>query len=77
MDLVKSVSNILGVVCVIIGLLLIPLGIWFLKPGIKNKDIPSLVIGIIVLAFAVTTLAGAYVLLTQGLLQQFVFPLSK
>jgi len=77
MDLVKSVSNILGVVCVIIGLLLIPLGIWFLKPGIKNKDIPSLVIGIIVLVFSLTTLAGAYVLLTQGLLQQFIFPLSR
>jgi hypothetical protein len=77
MDLIKSVSNILGVVGAIIGLLLIPLGIWFLRPGIKNKDVPSLVIGIIILIFSITTLAAAYVLFNQGLLKQFIFPLSK
>ncbi|MCX6005941.1 MAG: hypothetical protein NTZ34_01605 [Chloroflexi bacterium] len=77
MDLVKSISNLLGVVCVIIGVLLIPLGIWFLKPGIKNKDRPSLIIAILILALAVGTLVGAYVLFTQGLLKQFVFPLSQ
>ena len=71
------VSNLLGAVCVIIGVLLIPLGIWFLKPGIKNKDRPSLIISIVILALAVGTLVGAYVLFTQGLLKQFVFPLSQ
>ncbi|MBN1375270.1 MAG: hypothetical protein JXA01_03860 [Dehalococcoidia bacterium] len=77
MDLVKSISNILGVVCAIIGVLLIPLGIWFLRPGIKNKDRVSIVIAIIVLIFSVGALVGAYVLFTQGLLKQFIFPLSR
>jgi hypothetical protein len=77
MDLVKTVSNVLGVVCVIIGVLLVPLGIWFLRPGIKNKDRVSLIVSILILALAVGTLVGAYVLFTQGLLKQFIFPLSQ
>jgi drug/metabolite transporter (DMT)-like permease len=70
MDLVKTVSNVLGVVCVIIGVLLVPLGIWFLRPGIKNKDSVSLIVSILILALAVGTLIGAYVLFTQGILKQ-------
>lgn len=77
MDLVKSVSNILGVVCAIIGILLIPLGIWFLRPGIKNKDRVSIIIAVFVLLLAVAAFAGAYGMFTQGLLKQFVFPLSR
>lgn len=77
MDLVKTVSNILGVVCAIIGILLVPLGVWFLKPGIKNKDRVSIVIAIVVMILSVCALVGAYVLFTQGLLKQFVFPLSR
>ena len=77
MDLVKSVSNILGVVCAIIGILLIPLGIWFLRPGIKNKDRVSIIIAVFVLLLAAGAFAGAYGMFTQGLLKQFVFPLSQ
>jgi drug/metabolite transporter (DMT)-like permease len=70
MDLIQTVSNVLGVVCSIIGVLLIPLGIWFILPGIKNKDRPSLIISILVLALAVGAFIGAYILFTQGIIKQ-------
>lgn len=70
MDLVKTVSNVLGVVCTIIGVLLIPLGIWLIRPGIKNKDRTALVISILVFILAVGSFVGAYILFTQGILKQ-------
>jgi hypothetical protein len=70
MDLIKTVSNVLGVVCAVIGVMLIPLGIWFLRPAIKNRDRTSLVIAILVLALAVGSFIGAYVLFTQGIIKQ-------
>jgi len=76
MDIIKTVSNALGVVCIVIGLLLIPLSIWFFQPAIKNKDRVSLVIAIIVLILSAFCFIGAFSLFTQGLIQQFIFPLQ-
>jgi len=70
MDLIETVSNALGVVCAIIGVLLIPLGIWFIMPAIKNKDRTALIISILVLALAVGAFIGAYILFTQGIIKQ-------
>jgi drug/metabolite transporter (DMT)-like permease len=77
MDIIKTVSNVLGVVCVVIGLLLLPLSIWFFQPAFKSKDRVSLVIAIIVLVLSVFCFIGAYSLFTQGLIQQFIFPLQR
>ena len=77
MELIKTVSNVLGVVCIAIGILLLPLSIWFLQPALKNKDRVSLVIAIIVLVVSVFCFIGAYNLFTQGLIQQFIFPLQR
>ena len=76
MDIIQTVSNVLGVICIVIGVLLIPLTIWFLQPAIKNKDRVSLVIAIIVLVLSAFCFIGAYSLFTQGLIQQFIFPLQ-
>jgi NhaP-type Na+/H+ or K+/H+ antiporter len=70
MDLIKTVSNFLGVVCIAIGVLLIPLCIWFLRPAIKNKDRASLVAAILVLALAAACFIGAYMMFTTGIIQQ-------
>jgi len=69
MDLIKTLSNVLGVICIIIGIFLIPLSIWFLKPAIKNKDRVSLVVAIIVLALSAVCFAGAYIMFTTGLIK--------
>ena len=76
MDIIKTVSNVLGAVCIAIGLLLIPLSIWFLQPAIKNKDRVSLVIAIVILVLSAFCFIGAFSLFTQGLIQQFMFPLQ-
>jgi len=76
MDIIKTVSNVLGVICIVIGVLLIPLTIWFLQPAIRNEDRVSLVIAIIVLVLSAFCFIGAYSLFTQGLIQQFIFPLQ-
>ena len=70
MDLIKTVSNVLGVVCAVIGVLLIPLGVWFLKPAIKNKDRVSLIIAILIMALAIGSLFGAFILFTTGIIKQ-------
>ena len=77
MDIIKTVSNILGVICIVIGLLLIPLSIWFFQPAIKNKDRVSLVIAIIVLILSAFCFIGAYSLFTTGIIEQFIFPLQR
>jgi drug/metabolite transporter (DMT)-like permease len=69
MDLIKTVSTALGIICTIIGVLLLPLGIWLLSNGLKNKDRPSIVIAILLFALAALTFFGAYSLFTQGILQ--------
>ena len=69
MDLIKTVSNVLGVICIIIGIFLIPLGIWFLKPALKNKDRPSLVVAILVLALSAGCFIGAYIMFTTGIIK--------
>lgn len=74
MDLIKSVSNVLGGICAVIGFLLIPLVVWFLRPAIKNKDRVSLIIAIMVLALAVGCFIGAFVLFTQGIIKQAPLP---
>ena len=74
MDLVKTVSNVVGGVCTVIGVLLVPLGIWLLRPGIKNKDRAAIVIASIVLVLAVCSFIGAYVLFTQGIIKQAPMP---
>jgi hypothetical protein len=70
MDLIKTVSNVLGVICIAIGVLLIPLSIWFLRPAIKSRDRASLIIAVLVLALAAICFAGAYSMFTTGIIQQ-------
>ena len=70
MDLIKTLSNILGVICVIIGVFLIPLSIWFLQPAFKNKDRTSLIVAIIVLALAAGCFIGAFIMFTTGIIKQ-------
>lgn len=77
MDVIKTVSNLLGAVCVIIGVLLLPLFTWFLQPAIKNKDRVSLAIAIFVLVLSIFCFIGAYSLFTTGIIEQFVFPLKR
>jgi hypothetical protein len=76
MDIIKTVSNVLGVVCVVIGVLLIPLSVWFLQPAIKNKDKVSLIIAISVLVLSTFCFIGAFSLFTSGIINQFIFPLQ-
>ena len=76
MDIIQTVSNVLGVVCIVIGILLIPLSIWFLQPAIKNKDKVSLIIAIIVLVLSAFCFIGAFSLFTTGIIKQFIFPLQ-
>ena len=72
MDLIKALSNVLGVIAIIIGLFLIPLSIWFLQPALKNRDRPSLVIAIVVLVLAAGCFVGAYFMFTTGLIKMAV-----
>ncbi len=76
-DIIKTVSNVLGVVCIVIGVLLIPLSVWFLQPAIKNKDKVSLIIAIIVLVLSTFCFIGAFSLFTSGIISQFIFPLQR
>ena len=77
MDIIKTAGNVLGVVCVIIGVLLIPLSIWFLQPAIKNSDRVSLIIAVFVLLLSAFCFIGAFSMFTTGLIQQFIFPLQR
>lgn len=72
MDLIKTLSNVLGVICIVIGVFLIPLSIWFLRPAIKNRDRVSLVVAIVVLALATVCFIGAYFMFTSGLIKMAV-----
>ena len=77
MDFIGTLSRVLGIVCVVIGLLLLPLYGWFFWNGIKGRDKLSVVISILILAFAVFVFVGAYLIFTQGLLRNiFKFPLG-
>jgi xanthine/uracil permease len=68
MELIGKLNVVLGVVCVIIGLLLVPIGGWFLKNAIVNKDTVSYVISAIILVFAVLIFIGAFNVFTSGLI---------
>ena len=68
MELIGKFNIVLGVVCVIIGLLLVPIGGWFLKNAIKNKDVASYVISGIILVFAVLIFIGAFNIFSNGLI---------
>lgn len=70
MDLIKTVSNVLGVICIVIGVLLIPLTIWFLRPAIKNKDRTSFIIAILILALVAVCFIGAFSMFTTGIIKQ-------
>jgi hypothetical protein len=70
MDLIKTISNILGVICIIIGILLIPLSIWFLKPAIQERERSSLIIGILILVLVAACFVGAFFMFTIGILKQ-------
>lgn len=74
MDLIKTVSNVLGGICIVIGVLLLPLCIWFLRPAIKDRDRTSLIVAICVLLLAVACFIGAFVLFTQGIIKQAPLP---
>jgi xanthine/uracil permease len=68
MDWIAKLNVVLGVVCVVIGLLLVPIGGWFLKNAIQNKDTVSYVIAVIILVFAVLIFIGAFNIFTSGLI---------
>ena len=70
MDLIKTISNILGVICIVIGILLIWLSIWFLQPAIKDSDRTSLIIAILILVLVVGCFIGASSLFTTGIIKQ-------
>jgi len=72
MDLIKTLSNVLGVIAIVIGLFLIPLSIWFLQPAIKNRDRISLIVAIVVLVLAAGCFIGAYFMFTAGLIKMAV-----
>jgi hypothetical protein len=69
MELIKTLSNILGGVCVVIGILLIPLIIWFLRPAIKDSDRTSLVIAILIMVLTVGCFVAAFSMFTTGLIK--------
>jgi xanthine/uracil permease len=68
MDWIGKLNVVLGVICVIIGLLLVPIGGWFLKNAIINKDTASYVVAAIILIFAILIFIGAFNILTSGLI---------
>jgi hypothetical protein len=70
MDLIKTISNILGVISIIIGILLMPLSIWFLKPAIQERERSSLIIGILILILVVACFVGGFIMFTTGILKQ-------
>jgi len=70
MDIIKAISNVLGVICIVIGVFLIPLSIWFLRPALKNRDRTSLIIAVFVLALAAGCFIGAYIMFTTGIIKQ-------
>jgi len=77
-NLIDTLSTVLGIVCIVIGLLLLPLFGWLFWNGIKNRDKTSVIISILILAFAVFVFVGAYLMFAQGLLSTFFkFPLSR
>ncbi|MFC1905660.1 hypothetical protein ACFLXL_02495 [Chloroflexota bacterium] len=69
MDLIKTISNILGVICIVIGILLIPLSIWFLRPAIKDSDRTSLIIAILILVLTIGLFVAAFSMFTTGLIK--------
>ena len=69
MDLIQTVSLALGVVCVVIGLALMPLGGWFLRNGIKNREWMPVIISILILALAALAFVGAFNVYTHGIMQ--------
>lgn len=77
MDIIETVSNVLGVICIVIGLLLLPLSAWFFQPAIKNRDRVSLVVAILVLLLSAACFIGAFSLFTTGIIEQFMFPLQR
>jgi len=70
MYIIKAISNVLGVICIVIGVFLIPLSIWFLRPALKNRDRTSLIIAVFVLALAAGCFIGAYIMFTTGIIKQ-------
>lgn len=68
MDIIDKLSLALGIVCVVLGILLIPIGGWFLKNAIKNKDVASYVIAGIILVFVILIFIGAFNVFTNGLI---------
>jgi hypothetical protein len=70
MDLIKTLSNVLGIISIIIGIFLIPLSYWFLKPAIKDSDRSSLIIAILVLILAIACFFAAFSMFTTGLIRQ-------
>lgn len=69
MDLIQAVSLALGVVCVVIGLALVPLGAWFLWNGMKNRHWIPVIISILILGLAVLAFVGAFNMYAHGIIQ--------
>ncbi len=72
MDLIKTLSNILGVISIVIGILLIPLSVWFLRPAIRDSDRTSLIIAILIMVLTVGCFYAAFSMFTTGLIKQAV-----
>jgi drug/metabolite transporter (DMT)-like permease len=70
MDLIKTVSDILGWISIVIGILLIPLSIWFFKPAFKDSDSTSWIIAILIVILAIACFYAAFSMFTTGLIKQ-------
>ena len=69
MDFLQTVNVILAIVCIVIGLLLMLLGGWFLWSGLKNRERPSVVIAILIFILAVFAFVGAFNLFKYGIIR--------
>ena len=70
LDFIDTLSNTLGIVSIVIGILLLPLFGWLFWNGIKDRDKTSIIVSVFILAFAILVFIGAYYMFTQGLLRR-------
>lgn len=68
------IGNILGEICIIIGIILVAMSVWYLRPGLKNKDRVALIMAIIILLLAAGSFIGAFSLFSHRITLQSMFP---
>ena len=65
--MVSTVNIGLGIGCVIIGLLMAFLGVWFMWNGFKDKDWSSVVLSVMIFGVAAFAGVSAYNLFNAGI----------